>query len=337
MGKPNLIGNLAWVVAAFVVSGTLQADTKVGQRSASSDSSVRLPILGFAVRAPLELRPILGSAEASGLGLPLALPSGATAVMAAPGQRYVLAVLDQIAVARLGPDGLGPLNPISGTMANVERVDFSPSGSAAVLYSRSSQRLQVLAGLPDSPSLVMDVDTTSWAATLTSAAVCDDAAVVLVGASAGDNTLLAMLGSAGQLNAIANVSSISAIRFMVQTHDAVAVDSQRNQVLFLKAGQDASYSARVLGGDAQGLSAPSDVELSTDGSRVYVANSGTNAISIVEIATGNSQSLNCDFALAGFQRLTGSVVRVTGQNTNSVWVLDTDAVSPQISFVPTLP
>lgn len=341
MNKPESISTVMCVLAALVIPGSIngdaiKADTRVAQPR-SSDSSVRIPLLGFAAREGLDIRPILGSVEASGLAPSLSLPSGVSAVMLAPGQRYMLAVLDQVMISGLTPDGAGPFNPISGAMASVDRVDFSPSGSAAILYSSSAQHLQILAGLPDSPNVVLDVDTRPWAKTLTAAAVSDDAAVVLVSLSDGDSAVIAVLGGAGQPNTAANVSAVPAMRFIGKTHDAVAVDSQANQVFLLRAEQDELYSTRLLAGESQGVTAPADVELSTDGSRVYVSNSGTNVISILDIATGNQLSLNCDFALAGFQRLIGSVVRVTGRNTNSVWVMDTDSASPRISFVPRLP
>jgi hypothetical protein len=294
-------------------------------------------LLGYAVRSgPLELRAIAGVVGADILADPTPLPAGLTTLMIAPGQQYALATRGdegQLGWMSLNEDGLGDFTPIAGAVAKADRVSFNSSGSAAILYASASRRLQVIGGLPDSPRIVRDIDGSAFAAPLTATAISDDAAVVLLAFSTGDTGVVAALGNDGVPRTVFNAGSIAAIRFLPGTHDAVVADSQSNQITLLSGD---TYSPRVLAGDAQGVSTPLDLETSTDGSRVFVANSAANNVLMIDVATGSSKALECGFAPAEFRRLAKSAISVTAQDADGVWVMDTDAPGPWVAFTPRL-
>jgi hypothetical protein len=313
----------------------LIAETKV--KSAVTGSSVRMPLLGYAIgSSPLELRAIAGVVGVDILADPTPVPAGIRALMIAPGQQYGLATRGdegQLGWISLNEDGAGDYTPIPGALAQADRVSFNSSGSAAVLYSGASQRLQVIGGLPNSTRIIRDLDASAFAGTLSALAISDDASVVLLGLSMGESGFVAVIGNESGPRTVFNASSVAAIRFLPGAHDAVVADSQMNQITLLS-GE--TYSPRVLAGHAQGVSTPLDLETSTDGSRVFVANSAAGNILMIGVATGNSTALECGFAPAEFRRLAKSAISVTAQDGDGVWVMDTDAAGPWVAFVPKL-
>lgn len=308
--------------------------------AATPPSSVRVPVLGYAVlREPLELRPLLGNAEGSLLGDGIPLPADASAMSIAPGQRYALirsGDQGQVSITFVNPGGLQASGVIAGVMLQPERITFSSSGSSAILVSSALQHLQVVTGLPDAPVISLDADTSQFGATVAAAAVSDDSSVVLVALTNNASSWIARLATDGSLQTIVNTGASSSIRFFPHSHDAVAADIELNQITVLTAGAGDQYVARVLATSAQGVSTPLDVEFSTDGSRVYVANSGAKNILMLDVATGNAQAMPCGFAAMGFQRLTTSAISISGQDSRSVWVTDTDAPTPWVAYVPSL-
>jgi hypothetical protein len=320
------------LVAVFACA--LNAETaKV--RAATPQSSIRVPMIGFApMPSSGGLRPVWGTFGADILGDPMALPSGVNLIAAAPGQQYALSVRGdqgELGLVLLNEaTGIGDFQTISGALANADHISFSPKGSSAILYASTTQRFEVLTGLPSAPRVARDVDGSLFVASVVALAVSDDAAVVLAGFS-GDTPSITLLASDGTVQTVLNAASVAAIRFFPGTHDAVFTDRLSNQVTLLSGD---SFSQRILASDAQGVSAPLDVETSIDGTRVYVANSGANDVLMIDVATGNSNALPSSFVPAAFGRLFRSVLSVTAQDGNDVWLLDTDASSPWVAYAP---
>jgi hypothetical protein len=304
-------------------------------KSAAQQSAIRVPLIGFApMPSSGGLRPVWRTFGADILGNPMTLPSGVNMIVAAPGQQYALAergdqgelgliILNEVT-------GVGDFQPVSGALANADRISFSPKGSSAILYASATHRLQVLTGLPVSPRVARNIDGSTFLASIVALAVSDDAAVVLAGFS-GDIASISLLASDGTVQTVLNAASVAAIRFLPGAHDAIFADRQANQVMLLSGD---SLSPRLLADDAQGVSAPLDVETSTDGTRLYVANSGANNVLTIDLATGNSNAVSCSFAPAAFGRPLKSVVSVTAHDGNNIWLLDTAATSPWVAYAP---
>lgn len=321
------------VVAAVLVCVMKAETAKVA--SAAAQTSIRVPLLGFAPTSSSDgLRPVWGTFGANRLDNPLSLPDGLASIWAAPGQQYAFAKrtgLGELGMLALNEvNGVGDFQSISGGLANADRVAFSPRGSSAVLYAGASQRLQVITGLPADARIASEIDGSAFPSPA-SIAVSDDGALVLAGfLNGGNGFVLQILNGAGT-QTVPNVGSATAICFLPGAHDAVIADSQANQIILL---QGDALSARILAGDAQGVSVPLDLQTSTDGSRVYVANSGAKNVLNIEVATGDSTALQCGFAPASFARLLKSVLSISAQDGTDIWLLDTDAVTPWIAYAP---
>lgn len=307
---------------------------------AAPPEHIRMPLVGFAMgSSPVELRPIVGRAGANLLGSAIPVAADVRAILPAPGQQYALVRRgdpEQMGVAALTSDGLGEFRPLVDAVSQADFVSFSPVGMAAVLYSRADHRLQVISGLPGAPRMVRDMDTMAFPAALRTAAVSDDGVLVLAAFSSGVTGYVALLGADGAPRTVVNGASLSAVRFFPRRHDAVVADREANRVMLVS--EDASspgvLSARVLAGEAQGVSGPLDLETSTDGTRVYLANTGAKNVLMVEVASGVTQTLAAGSELSSFQRLMKSVVSLRAPDGKNVWVLDTDAAAPWVSYAP---
>lgn len=254
----------------------LPAAVALAQTSASavaSDSALKVPLLGYLVStSPVTVRPVAGAPGAVVLGGAIPLPAGITAISAAPGQAFAVveqAGASQSGVLTLSLEGGGDVAPIANSFPHSDRVAFSPSGSAAVLYSAAAGRAQVITGLPASPQLARTVDLSAAGPTgsVTSLAISDDAQMILAGVSDDAQGAIWNFTADQSAQQITAAGVPTALRFFSGRKDAVAVDRGWRQVLMLPAGA----AARILASANDGIGAPSDVEISTDQQTIWVA------------------------------------------------------------------
>src|SRR5207247_1882624 len=114
-------------------------------------AQIGAPSLGFLPDSG-RLRPVYGIPSAAMIAGPLdtgPLDTGHRFVdlAVAPRQDYALAIEAESREVFLLQPGLG-VSKIAGVDANPARLVFSPGGSAAALWSSSTNRTQILTGLP---------------------------------------------------------------------------------------------------------------------------------------------------------------------------------------------
>src|SRR5262249_51397362 len=137
------------VLACFLLSRAALADT------VSIDGSV----LGFFFDPTQGLQPILGITGSSTIGPPLNLQVGFSSVVISPRQDYALAITAP--GASVMEVSLGRSASIAQIAAPVQPADLtalSPAGSAAALYDRLQNKIQVISSLPSAPALAREVD-----------------------------------------------------------------------------------------------------------------------------------------------------------------------------------
>src|SRR5262245_22054815 len=103
---------------------------------AQSDTSVRMPLMGFLAHRPVEVRPIYGLPGAGLVGNPLQLPAMVGKLSLAPAQDYV--VLErtdglELSVMTLSALGTGAPIRIAGALSHADGIAFGGSGSVALL------------------------------------------------------------------------------------------------------------------------------------------------------------------------------------------------------------
>ena len=209
------------------------------------------------------------------------------------------------------------------SMGGCFMVYYSPSGTAAALFSRGS--VLVIKGLPDAPVV---------AATVTLRpnprpqrplpfflAVSDDGQYLLYGAGG----LIELFGVAGDRRQLANGPREATAAFAPGGHDAAVV--QRDKLTLF---HDIAGPATVR--TFPGIDMPSGVAFSPDGQKLFVASMGLPSVTIIQVATGDRTELPCDCTPSTLSPM-GSLFRLNELGTEPLWLLDT-ASDRGLIFVP---
>jgi hypothetical protein len=196
---------------------------------------IQSPVLGFVYAADIsELRTILGIPGASRLSGPLALPSGVTNVIFAPGQQCALAEQANgapIGVIAFPAANPGPLVEIPNAIAHSDVVAFSPSGGNAAVYSVSEQRLQVITGLLSTPHVAREIAFGALPDVVQLLAIADDGITLLEGTVNNDVYILAE-ASGPQL--IYSAESLGGMAFTPGSRDALVFDPSSGTLSLLQ-------------------------------------------------------------------------------------------------------
>lgn len=294
------------------------------------------PVLGF-VPGPTasELLPIRGIPGAARLGDPVLLPKTVTQTYLASGHAYALAAqgdADPIAVVVLRGAGGLAANPvataISGAMAHPDLVAFSPNGGAAALYSEQANRVQVFAGLPNSPRLAEQISNLSMAGDAHALAVSDDAQALLIADETG--TVYAV-PSNGTPVAVYHASQVSALAFVSQSHDAIVCDPVLGSAAILQAAS----TVRTLQPPTNNGCQPRVAASTADGRTILIACPAQHLIWSVDRASGETSTYSVSTGATALERLgaTDSFLLSPQDGNGAYWLFTWHADGPAISFV----
>jgi hypothetical protein len=281
------------------------------------------PALGFAFdQSAHALRRIQGIPGASLVGAPVDFGIAVSAAYVAPrlDSAFVLGDDGRTHLFRLTADA--PAERTIDLAGSAQRVVFSPSGSAAALYSAGS--LQVIKGLPDAPvvagNIRLRINPRQAHAVPDTLAISDDGAYLLY--STGGP--IELIGVAGDNRRVVARRAGSLAAFAPGGHDAAIIDSD-NLVLF----QDIAGAATER--RFAGIATPSALAFSADSQKLFVASATGRAVTTIQAATGDRAALACDCAPAALIPM-GSVIRLTELGNEPLWLLDT--ASDRVVFVP---
>jgi len=245
----------------------------------AADSNLSGPVAGYVGRvSPPKVRAITGAPGGYVFSDPLPLPDGARKVY----------VGRDVALVDRGDAGLlmlnlrdGQASAVDGAMPAPDWVVFSASGASAVLFS--SARLQVLLGT----QVVLDVDTTTLPEQPLRAAVSEDGSLVLI---ASANALYSLSTAGARL--ILSAGEILSIATLPNGADAVVANRSTGSIQIVRnASASADVSTLV-----SGLAGISRIQPSSDGATIFVARPGVKAVSSVDVASGEVQTLDAGIA-----------------------------------------
>jgi dipeptidyl aminopeptidase/acylaminoacyl peptidase len=306
--------------------------------SAQSGSSINGPSLGFVSNENgTKIWPLLGILGAAVPGQPLVLPESITNAAISPQHDYTVATstaTGQPVIIRLGiPDPVSL--PVAGGRPNPSLIAISPTGSSVALYEKNSRVLQLVSGLPGSPQIAYELDISAAGDDVWDIAVSDDAALALVLAGNESRTLWAIQGS-GAMTPV-SATRPSRIAFFARRPDALIADDATQEV-FLLQGLD-QVPVRMPGIVLpEGNSQFSAIAASTDGRSIYVAQQGSEDVSIVDLQTRETTAVSCHCRPTVFFPLKGSsVFRLNGLSKGPIMVLDASASNPRTLFIPVDP
>lgn len=284
------------------------------------------PRIGFVYdTAGHVLRPVRGIPGASVIGDAVDLGIDVANVHVAPLQDSAFAIASDgsIHFLRLTDDSTAE-HAIDGLSVAPERVAFSPTGSAAALYTAG--HVQVIRGLPDSPTLSTQLDLSAGSTLL---AVSDDGAYLL---SAGNGTLQ-LIATAGGPRKLMDAADGILAAFAPNANDAAVADSAAGLVLFRDLAGASQMSSLASGDNA--VASPVGLAFSSDGGKLHVSSSTARSVTTFDLKSGSRADVACSCAPAGLVRM-GNVYRLNDLGADPLWLLDSLAPEPRTVFVPAL-
>ena len=257
------------------------------------------PILGY-VPDGAAIRPIYGLPAAGAIGPVLHSGRDFSSIAISPRQNFILATDSATGEVMVVKPGIGQL-AISGASANPGIIAVSPSGSSAALWSQG--HIQVVTGLPDSPS-ISNVDASFLNASPSAIAVSDDGqwAVGLWSSS------VYAFGPSAQVIPLQTDQGIVALSFLHNSHNLALANSARATSI---ADLGGSMQTSILYDySAQSLS-PRAIAVSFDNQHAVIADASGKLVNI-NIPASSASMVDCACTPTGVYGLGGSVFRLTG-------------------------
>lgn len=304
-----------WFLAGGLIASALSL------AAGGATQGISGPSVGYFYDATARsLTPVLGIPGASVRGDAIPLPDGVSRVYLAPGQDFGLATLDDGSTSFLDlRSGAAAVGKLDQALANVDAVAFSPSGGAALLYSKADGRLQTVSGLATTPAVARE----TLALQATALAISDDAQWVVFGNSSG----LWTVDSAGSLGQVAGLTGIRALAFRAGSA-AVAVSAGSS--LYLISDLGAATNAALLGDNLAEVSA---LAISADGSFLF-ARTGLG-VTVLRTNDGSMTAVTCDCEVTAFEALKSrNVFRLSVTGTGPTYLFDGSGATPRVVFVP---
>ena len=317
-----------WIAAGFLtVSFSLSA--------IAQGVTISGPSLGFiSDENGTTIWPLLGIPGATVPGEALTLPEKITRATISPRHNYALAIAaasGQPAILDFEAPELAA-TPVAGGRSNPALIAISPTGTAAALYEKESRILQLVSGLPASAGISSEFDTSVLGGEVRDIAVSDDAKIALV--SVGDDTrTLWMIDAKGTALPI-SVTQPSRMTFVAGRPDALIADDATHEVFLLQSLDEnpVRQPGIVLREDGRPVSA---IGASADGQTIFIAQEGSEDISITDLQSRETAIVSCHCAPTLFVPLKApSLFRLNNPGNGPVAVLDAASSTPRTLIIP---
>ena len=284
-------------------------------------AQVGAPPLGFVPDgAPdgVKLRPVYGIPAAAAIAAPINYGRDFSTIAVSPSQTYALA-----ADAASGAVFLlfSSAAPLTGASPSPDRIVLSPRGSSAALWFASAGRLQLVSGLPGSPS-IQNVDAALVGELPAALAVADDGALAVGAFSDG----LYAFGASGQIGRIPMRERAQALAFYSSSHD-LAVATRMHVFKIADAGSQAATSTLYQGGQLH----PAGMAITWDG-RHLVLGQNSGSLLNLDLQGGTDAEIDCGCSVEGVFPMAGSIFRVTAFDGFTFRLFD--ASSGSLFYVP---
>ena len=317
---------MRWITGLLVLAGGL---------ALAQQGHIAGPVSGYVFdRAVRELRPVVGVPGASVIGSPIDLGFPVSNVWVAPRLDSAVAVAadGSLHFLRINSGAAAELSFNGATLAP-QSVVFSPSGTAAALFSRN--RAAIVTGLPDAPAISGTIDLAPDLARpsrlpalhTVSSAVSDDGAYVL---RASGGTVM-LYGTGGEHRVLADGVDAA---FAPSGHKAAVADPSGAGVTIFDDVAAGSGGKSLAAADS-GMASPAGLAFSADGGKLFLASAAARNITAYDLAGGGRTAFSCNCTPAGLVRM-GSVFRLNEMGTDPLWLLDDAAAGPRVVFVPAI-
>jgi hypothetical protein len=301
----------------------------------ASAQSISGPSLGFLSNEKgSTIWPVLGILGAAVPGQPLTLPEDITGATISPQHDYALAIASvtgQPVLVRLETTPPA-ISPISGGRTHPDLIAISPTGTAAALYQKESELLQIVSGMPADPRIVQEFNTSGLGDIVRAVAVSDDANLALVN-TGNENPALWLLNANGSVSQI-TAAQPSHMTFMARRSDAIVADDATQEVFLLQGldGNPVRSPGVVLRESGRPFSA---VGGSADGRLIFVAQQESADVTVVHLESRATTTVSCYCTPTTFAPLKGiSAFRLNALSNGPITVLDASSSSPRTLIIP---
>jgi hypothetical protein len=254
-------------LGAFAISGWAQPSAGVAG-----------PVTGFIFDTQSRaVRPMLGIPGAAYLGNGVMIgldaasvaPDGSAALAVERGGKLVL----YTGLRNAHPAALA----VAGAIASPDQFAWAPNGSAGAIYSSRAGQGQVLTGLGQSPVAAAPIDLSSLPGQVTVLAFDGQRLIVAVASADAGGIYLASASSG--IQRIAPAVSPSA---MALAGSSLFFSDSQSQQIFQVQDYAGTPGAVVFANDS-GINSPAGLQVSADGQRLFVANSGSRKLAVYDI------------------------------------------------------
>jgi hypothetical protein len=218
---------------------------------------------------------------------------------------------------------------IQGADRGPDQLSISAGGTAAALYYKSGNHVQLISGLPAVPRISARLYLSAGQVP-SALAISDDGQTLLAGVA--DSVY--WLSPSGEVPILRHLSKIVSIA-LASNHTALVADGVGNQIHRVQ-NVTTAVEPDIVAGPKEGIAAPIAVAMSHDGKRAFVVNGKSRTIAIFDLQSKTEVGqLSCECTPTGLYRLAGTdVFRLTEPSNGPMWVLEAAAHQSRIVFVP---
>jgi len=290
-------------------------------------AQVSAPLLGY-LPDQGTIRTMTGIPASASIGPLLSAGQAFTQIAVSSSGSFALASTSagEVVVLTVAADGVtSQTATVPGAAAG--NLQLSPNGSSALISNGGA--LQVLGGLPASPSIVSSVDVTYLGAA-SALAVSDDGQWV-AGVFGG---AVDAIGSSGQVVPLPAPSGVVAVAFFHGTEDLVVTTAV--QIVEISSIASTPAASTIFGSANTPAPAQSPISLALTSDNAWVVLlEPDGGIGQVQLANGTVSVAHCGCKPQGLSGLGGDLFRVSNLANGSVKVYD--ASSGDVWFVPLAP
>jgi hypothetical protein len=297
--------------------------------SSAAFAQVGGPILGY-VPEGAAIRSLYGLPAAGAIGGLIDAGRDFAQIAISPQQNFAIAADSSGEVLLVTPgtkSGAG-LTAISGAGANPNVIAISPGGGSAALWFSSVQHIQVVTGLPDSPS-VRTIDASFLNASPSAIAVSDDGQwAVGLWAAGNQQAGVYAFGPTAQVIPLQTDPGVVALAFFHNSHNLALATSARATSIADVGG--ANQPSVLYDYSSQSLT-PRAIALSFDNQRAVIADS-TGKLVNINLANASANIVDCACSPSGVYGLGGSIFRLNGTGGPARNALESSGPTPELKL-----
>ena len=283
-------------------------------------AQIDAPQLGW-VPDGTRIRPVYGIPASAAVGAAVGVRDFLR-IAASASRNYVLVCATDTGIVSVYRQDTG-LTPLDGAGIAPDSIVLSPGGSAAALWFNSINQVQIVTGLPESPS-IRQLDASFLGATPDALALSDDGAWLAGSWVTG----VYAFGPNGEVNRLPIEDRVAALGFFQSTHDMAAAGAG---ALLRVTGLGSFVQVSTLATFADSSSPAAAVAVTQD-NKVAIAVDLNGLITTVQIESGTATTTDCGCSPEGLFAMGPSAFRLTGLQVGAFKLFD--AAVGEVLFAP---